>query len=74
VDKGDLCAYNHDPNSKLPCLATASDVLKSNNGWSLPVRNFGTLQEDWSKINLNANARSNNIAGDGTRNLQVLII
>ncbi|MBP6739226.1 MAG: LPS-assembly protein LptD [Leptospiraceae bacterium] len=71
VDKGDLCAYNHDPNSKLPCLATASDVLKSNNGWSNPVRNFGTLQQDWSKINLNANARNNNIAGDGTRNLQV---
>ncbi|HNB98246.1 MAG TPA: LPS-assembly protein LptD [Leptospiraceae bacterium] len=76
VDKGDLCAYDNDklklPGGRTDCLATASQVLQANNpNWSYPIRNIGLQQQDWSKINLRANARNNNIAGDGTRNLQI---
>lgn len=74
VDKGDLCAYdNHNSNTKGPCLATVQQVLQANNSpWSnYQIKNIGLQQQDWSKINLRANARNNNIAGDGTRNLQV---
>lgn len=81
-DKGDVCAhsteYDQDKSGlpftskRRPCLATAYDVINANNSnWTYPIRNIGLQQQDWSKINLQANARNNNIAGDGTRNLQV---
>ena len=71
VDKGELCAYdNH--KFKSECLVTASQLLQSNNsGWNYPIRNIGILQEAWSKLNLTANAKNNNLPGDGTRNLQL---
>jgi hypothetical protein len=69
VDKGDICASRIGDG---PCLVTAEQLVRSNNpNWNQPIRKIGEQQQDWNKINLNLNARSNNIAGDGTRNFVV---
>lgn len=67
VDKGEFCA---EVGGK--CIAPLSDILRAQNpNFNQSIRDVGHKNQTWHKINLNANARSNNIPGDGTRNFQV---
>jgi hypothetical protein len=71
VDKGEICMARLGDG---PCLVNATQLGKSQNpNFNTQIRNIGERNQTWSKINLNLNARSNNIAGDGTRNFQTKI-
>lgn len=70
VDKGDICLSKFGDT----CILNANQAARIQNpNFNGSIRNIGEQNQTWNKLNLRLNAKSNDIAKDGTRNFQAVI-
>ncbi len=67
VDRGELCLET----GSGKCIASYASILNAQNGFTGRIPDIGYRNETWWKGNLVLNAKSNNLGGDGTKNLQI---